>query len=54
MHFNESQNLTPMTPNNPRLTCDPICEIKGLKLMHMYEIHEYTTIEEEMMHFSEN
>ena len=35
MHFSENQNLTPMTPNDPRL-------IEGLKLMHMYELHEYT------------
>ena len=23
MHFSENQNLTPMTPNDPRLTFDP-------------------------------
>ena len=41
MHFSENQNLTHMTPNDPRLTFDPK-KIEGLKLMHMYELHEYT------------
>ena len=41
MHFSENQNLTPMTPNDPTLTFDPK-KIEGLKLMHMYELHEYT------------
>ena len=40
MHFSENQNLSPMTPNN--LTFDPINEVMGLKVMHMYELHEYT------------
>ena len=30
------------TPNDPRLTIDPIDGIEGLKLMHMYLFHEYT------------
>ena len=41
MHFSENQNLTPMTPNDPRLTFDPK-KTAVLKLMHMYELHEYT------------
>ena len=41
MHFSENQNLTPMTPNDPRLTFGPR-KIEGLKLMHMYELHENT------------
>ena len=42
MYFNENQDLTPMIPNNPRLTFDPINMIEGLKLMHMYELHGCT------------
>ena len=29
-----------MTPNDPKLTFDPE-KIEGLKLIHMYELHEY-------------
>ena len=39
-----------MTPNDPRLTFDSK-KIEGLKLMHMYELHEYTIEIEELMHF---
>ena len=28
--------------SKPKLTFDPINAIEGLKLMHMYELHEYT------------
>ena len=35
--FSENDLLTPVTPNDPRLTFDPITEIEGLKLMNMYE-----------------
>ena len=33
-----------MTPNDPKLTCNPINEIERPKLMQMYELHEYTII----------
>ena len=29
--------LTPVTPNDPRLTCDLIEQVEGLKLINMYE-----------------
>ena len=35
--LNENQNLTTMTPNDPRLTFNPITQVEGLKLMNMYE-----------------
>ena len=35
--FSENALLTPVTPNDPRLTFDPITKVEGLKLMHMYE-----------------
>ena len=28
-----------MTPNDPRLTFDPITKVEGLKLMNMYEAY---------------
>ena len=28
-----NQNLTPVTPNDPRLTIDPTIYVEGLKLM---------------------
>ena len=38
MHFfSENQGLTPVTPNDPRLTYDPGTDIKGLKLLYMFE-----------------
>ena len=30
-----------MTPNEPRLTFDPIPEVEGLKLMNMYESYDH-------------
>ena len=39
-----------MTQNDPRLTFDPK-NIEGLKLMHMYELHEYDMKKEELKHF---
>ena len=33
--FNDNQDLTPVIPNEPRLTFNPNDEIEGLKLMHM-------------------
>ena len=35
--FSENYLLTPVTPNDPSFTFDPITLIEGLKLMHMYE-----------------
>ena len=37
--FNETKDFTLVTPNDPRLTFDPINVIEGLKLMRMYELH---------------
>ena len=37
MHFSKNQDVT---PDDIRLIFDPIYEIEGLKLMHMYELHE--------------
>ena len=36
--------MTLMIPNDPRLTFDPNKEIEGLKLMHMYGLHEYVKL----------
>ena len=41
MHFYWIQKFDPYDPKWPRLTFDPK-KIEGLKLMHMFEIHEYT------------
>ena len=30
-----------MTPNDPRLTFDPITKEEGLKLMNMYESYDH-------------
>ena len=30
-----------MTPNDPRLTFDPITEVEGLKLMNIYESYDH-------------
>ena len=38
MHFSEKSKFDPY---DPTLTFDPK-KIEGLKLMHMYELHEYT------------
>ena len=35
--YRENDLLTPVTPNDPRLTFDPITYVEGLKLMHIYE-----------------
>ena len=35
--FSENDLLTPVTQNDPRLILDPIGQIEGRKLMHMYE-----------------
>ena len=35
--FSENDLLTPVTPNDPRLTFDPIAWVEGLTLMNMYE-----------------
>ena len=35
--YSENNLLTAETPNDPRLTFDPITWVEGLKLMHMYE-----------------
>ena len=35
--FGENDLLTPVIPNDPRLTFDPIIQIKGIKLMYMHE-----------------
>ena len=35
-HFSKNDLSTPVTPNDPRLTFDPIKE-EGHKLMHTYE-----------------
>ena len=41
MHFSKhQQELTLVTPNNPRLTFDRITYIEGLKPMHMYGLEE--------------
>ena len=29
--------IWPLTPNDPRLTFNPITQVEGLKLMNMYE-----------------
>ena len=41
--ISENQDLTPMTPNDPMLTFDPITKVEGVKLMIMYELHGYAT-----------
>ena len=33
-----------MTPNDPRLTFDPITEVEGLKLMNMYESYDHAVL----------
>ena len=35
--FSANDLLTPVTPNDPRLTFDFIKSQEGLKLIHMYE-----------------
>ena len=35
--FRENDLLTPVTPNDPRLTFDPITFVDGIRLMNMYE-----------------
>ena len=35
--FAENDLLTQVTPNDPRLTFDPIKLVKGLKLINMYD-----------------
>ena len=32
--------LTPVTPNDPCLTCDPITYVKCFKLINMYESYD--------------
>ena len=36
-NFNINYLLTPVTPNDPRFTYDPITKVEDLKLMYMYE-----------------
>ena len=38
-HFSANDRLTPVTPNNPRLTFDPINSQEGLKLINMYKAY---------------
>ena len=33
----ENQQFTPVTPNDPRVTVDPITYIEGVKLMNVHE-----------------
>ena len=40
-HFSENDLLTPVTPNDPRLTFDPITWVEGLKLINMYESYSH-------------
>ena len=35
--FSENEFLTPVTPNDPRLTFDSTTKVEGLTLMNMYE-----------------
>ena len=35
--YSENDLLTPVTPNDPRLTFDPIKSHEGLKLINMYK-----------------
>ena len=37
--LNENDLLTPVTPNDPRLTFDSITYVKGPKLINMYDSH---------------
>ena len=36
-NFSENNNLTPVTPNDARLTCDSVTYVEGLKLINVYE-----------------
>ena len=36
-HFSENDVLTQVTPNDPRLICDPVTYVDGHKLINMYE-----------------
>ena len=33
-----------MTPNDPRLTFDPITKVEGLKLINMYESYDHADV----------
>ena len=35
-HFCENHYFTPVTPNDPRLSVDPITKVEGLKLMYIH------------------
>ena len=30
-----------MTPNDPRITCDPITQVEGFKLVNKYESYDH-------------
>ena len=37
--FSENDILTPVTPNDPRLTFDPVTLVESLKVIYMYEYY---------------
>ena len=43
--------LTPMTPNDPRLTFDPITWVEGLTLMNIYESYGHARLHEQVIAF---
>ena len=49
--FGANYLFTPVTPNDPRLTFDPITKVKGLQLMHMYESYGHTRQHGEVIAF---
>ena len=41
-HFKWKWPFDPCDPKWPQIELDPITWVEGLKVMYMYELHEYT------------
>ena len=49
--LSENEFLTTVTPNDPRLTFDPIAKVDGLTLMNMYESYGHAVYHGQIIAF---
>ena len=50
-YFSENDLLSPVTPNNPRLTFDPINTQEGLKLINLCKSYGHAMVHEQVIAF---